>query len=328
MKIIAKVPLRMSYFGGGTDVPPYCDKYGAEILYSTINRYAYCEITSVDEKEILIGEENERFDIKDNQYTDEDGLVKAVLSELKPTKGFRIKIYCDVNKGTGLGGSSSQIAAIILACCMWDGINISKKDLVKLVYHIEHDILNVKCGYQDSITTVYGGFGYLKIRSIDDFEFENIHISQNDIYTLKKSLMLINTGMHHNSSDIICDQIRQQEEDKEQRILLNSMKELANQARNVLEQRDFELFGRMLHKEWQYKKGMSKHITNGYINKLYEESLELGALGGKVLGAGGGGYLLLYVPLNLQVHFKEIFSVDEIISEWEFDYIGARVEKI
>lgn len=175
MKYMAKVPLRVSFFGGGTDIPPYCNESGGEILFCTINKYAYCEIESLPESNvILLGETDEVYRDRDKEYMGKNGIIKAVLHERKIKTGCRIRIYSDTAPGTGLGGSSAQIAAIILACCSLEQKEISKQELARQAYHIEREIMHVSGGYQDPITTVYGGIGYLRVYDIENLDRKSV----------------------------------------------------------------------------------------------------------------------------------------------------------
>lgn len=331
MKIIAKVPLRVSFFGGGTDIPPYCDAYGGEILYSTINRYAYCEIETNWERDVIVlGDDNEVYCDGDLQYTGKYGIVKAVLHVLKIRKGCRIRISSDVLQGTGLGGSSAQTAAVILACYGWEHKKISKKALAQQAYHIERLVLKVKGGYQDPITTVYGGIGYLRVWNIMDFNVRRLALSESEIERLKDSLILFYTGMRHNSSAIMEEHIQRQAENREQNIeLMQYMKELASQAQAVLKQGDIVKLGNMLNLGWEYKKQMAGSVSGQFIDGLYDGARKAGALGGKILGAGGGGYLLLCVEEKLRQNVIDFLSEQsgKIENDWRFDFIGARLEE-
>lgn len=330
MKTVAKVPLRVSLFGGGTDIPPYANEYGGKILFCTINRYACCEIEPVPEGEaVLLGDTNEKYQEGDEEYTGRYGLVKAVLHEVKLKGGCRIKIYSDVLQGTGLGGSSAQIAAVILACYSWQNKDISKRELAKLTYHVERVVMKVQGGYQDPITTVYGGIGYLKVRDIENFEVEKLVLDEERIKGLRKYLLLYYTGIQHDSSRIMKDHIKVQVDGKERiEETLYLIKKLAEEAKAVLEQGEIAKLGAMLHHGWERKKRMSIQVSSDYINALYENARKAGAQGGKILGAGGGGYLLLFSEPNVQQAVRKFLSTEqgEIDESWEFDFTGARVE--
>lgn len=331
LKYVAKVPMRVSFFGGGTDVAPYCNECGGEVLYSTINKYAYCMIKPILESDIiLLGEANEVYNNSDETFVGEYGIVKAVLHEIEIKRGCNITIYSDVPKGTGLGGSSAQIAAIILACYHWNNKNITKRELVQWTYHIEHKVMKINCGYQDAIATIYGGIGYIKVRDINEYIVEPLKLSRTVLLKLRNSLILYYTGMQHDSTKIIMDYIKMQKEHKVQlNKALDHLKLLARKARICLEYGKMDEFGNMLHCSWEYKKTISKQVTNDYINVLYENVRNLGALGGKILGAGGGGYLLICLEPNTQINIIEMLSKEcGLIEEyWNFDFGGARVEE-
>lgn len=332
MKYVAQVPLRVSFFGGGTDIPPYCNERGGEVLFCTVNKYAYCEIESLPEQNmILIGESDEVYQNDDEEYVGKNGIIKAVLRERKLKTGCRIRIYSDAAPGTGLGGSSAQIAAVILACCSLEQKEISKRELARQTYYIEREVMNVSGGHQDPITTVYGGIGYLRVHDIENFEVEPLELDAGSVEELRKHLLLYYTGIRHDSSVIMDDHIRIQIKGGQQsKETLDFIKELAAKSRVVLEQGNVMKFGTMMHDGWRYKKRMSSQVSNDYLNKLYDNTRKAGALGGKILGAGGGGYLLLFSDLTSQRKIMETLSGEQgwLEEEWEFDFTGARVEEI
>lgn len=321
--------MRMSFFGGGTDVPPFSDIYGGEVLFSTINRYAYCEIESISENRILLGDEEEVYVKSDKCYIGKYGMIKAVLSRVIIEKGCKIDIYSDTLPGSGLGGSSAQIAAIVKACYGWNGKEISKEKLAYISYCIERNVMKIKGGFQDPIATVYGGIGYMKAHTIEDFRVESLGLGNEIKEKLRNSILLYNTGYQHNSSDIIAAQMKVQEKKKEvSEQNLKKMKELAILGKKVILAGDIDMFGRMLHESWIYKKMMSEQITTPYIEELYDKAKKAGALGGKILGAGGGGYLILVCEEDKKKRIKEAFKGCQGTFEesWTFDELGARFE--
>ena len=329
MKIRAKVPLRVSFFGGGSDIPPYCDIKGGEILFCTINKYTYCEIEDIPDKQKIILGDEEVFE-EHEDYSGQYGIVKAVLHELKIRTGCRITIHSDVQQGTGLGGSSSQMAAVILACYKWEGKEITKRELAKKAYYMERIVMKIKGGYQDPITTVYGGIGYLKVKNIDEFHVERFTMSEKVIEDLRQHLLLYYTGIQHNSAEIMKEQIKGQENHKmDNEQLMSVIKKLAEEARVELEQGELLRFGMLLKSGWENKKKMCNQISSGYIDGLYEKAIKAGALGGKILGAGGGGYLLLFSEIQNRTAVEKMFAMEKgvIDRDWDFDFLGARLEE-
>lgn len=331
MNIIAKAPLRMSFFGGGTDILPFCRQYGGEILFSTINKYAYCKIESIDDSDsILIGESNEKYIDQGVPQNDKNIMLWAVLHELKVKNGgLKINVYSDVLRGTGLGGSSAQVAAIILAIYKWRNESIDKEKLAKMVYQIERNILKIQGGYQDPIATVYGGIGYLKIKNFKNFQIEKIKIYEESLRKLRESLVLYFTGMQHDSSAIIGSHLQEEKRDKDKSD--NTMlfiKHQVMEARQALETGRTAHFGEMLRDGWEYKKKMCSQVSNAKIDYLYQKALNAGAIGGKILGAGGGGYLLLFCEKENQDRLKQAFleEIGKVEEDWEFDFLGARAE--
>ncbi len=329
MRIVTKVPLRVSFFGGGTDIPPYCNEFGGEIIYSTINRYAYCEIEAIQGCNVIVlGEENEVYCNGEQQYAGKYGIVKAVLSTLNIKKGCRIKIYSDVLQGTGLGGSSAQIAAIVLACYGWEQKKISKRELAKTVYDIERLVLRINGGYQDPITTVHGGIGYLRGHSINDFNICSLKLQKEKIDKLRKTLLLFYTGVQHDSSAIITEHINKLSTNREQNLrIMHGIKNLAIEAEDIINNEEFEKFGKMLDQGWTYKRQMAESVSSDYIDYIYDGVKRAGAYGGKILGAGGGGYLLLCIDEKKLGNVKDYLcrQKGKLEENWRFDFLGAQL---
>lgn len=330
MRIVTKVPLRVSFFGGGSDIPPYCYENGGEILFCTINKYAYCEIEEIEEKEkIRLGNRNEEYKDGDSDYTGKYGIVKAALQVNKIHSGCRIKIKSDVPQGTGLGGSSAQMVAIVLALYKWEGKEIDKRTLVKLAYHIEREVMGIKGGYQDPITTAYGGIGYLKVKNIDDFEVEYFPLKTEKVRQLRSSFLLYFTGEKHNSSIIMEKYINNQKENQlKTKENMDAIKQLAIRAKEMMLSGNVEEMGRLFHSAWILKKNMCNEVSSEYIDSLYDLAMGANATGGKILGSGGGGYLLIFCEQNYQKAVQEALKQGKgfFDTEWDFDFQGARIE--
>ena len=304
----SKAPLRMSFAGGGTDVSPYPEEKGGAVLNCTIDKYAYCtlEVTpggggpttveSLDFNQKILYEMP-----SDLVYNGELDLVKAALKVLLPpgsngTKRDTLRLYLhsDAPTGTGLGGSSAMCVALVGVLQRYLKEPWTSYEVAELAYRIEREELGLKGGRQDQYTAAFGGFNFM--------EFERnrtivnpLKIQPDVLNELAYRLLLCYTGTVHISERIIERQQRNYAEGRGETVeALDATKQLAIEMKNELLRGNIDEMGRLLDAGWQYKKKFTEGISNPQVDGLYARAREAGALGGKLLGAGGGGYILLF----------------------------------
>ncbi|HEC32213.1 MAG TPA: GHMP kinase [Deltaproteobacteria bacterium] len=336
MLIRAKAPLRISFAGGGTDVPPYPEKEGGCVLNATINKYAYGTLRPRKDGQIKI--ESLDFGISVNYDVDEeliyDGkldLVKAAIKKLEgqDSTGFDLFLHSDAPPGTGLGSSSTVIVVLVGLLKEFKNMPLTDYEIANLAYIIERKELGIKGGLQDQYTATFGGFNFIEFLK-DRVIVNPLKISQDVINELEHNLLLCYTGRTRLSARIIEDQVSRYERREEETLqALRNLKEIAVEMKNALLRKKLNEFGELLHYAWENKKRMSDKISNPEIEKMYEEARKTGALGGKISGAGGGGYMLLYCKFEKKHKVAErLKEMGGTIVDFAFDPYGLQTWRV
>lgn len=324
----AKSPVRISFAGGGTDLTTYFYEENGVVLNATINKFAHAVLEKRDDNKIIIYSNDFNIKIEYSSLSEIkfDGhldLIKSVIILLKPDYGFNLNTYSDVPAGSGLGGSAVLLSAIIGAFNNFRVNKFTDYEIAELAFHAERVELGLSGGWQDQYATVFGGFNFMEFNN-DENIINPLRLSDNIKYELEDSLILCYSGINHNSGNIHDDQKKNMNNNKQKEFATIS-KEIAYEMKSKLLKGKLDNFGELLHKAWSVKKNFSDRITTPFLNEIYDFALENGALGGKLLGAGGGGYFLFYVPtydkLKLMNSLKDKGFV---IETFTFDDIGLR----
>lgn len=312
--IRARAPLRISFGGGGTDVAPYADVRGGRVMNATINRYAYVTLrpkaisrantaaTSSNNKMVVLRsldyDESIEYPL-DSSPVVEAGLLRlahGVVSRFADSieTGFEISTHVDCPPGSGLGASSTLVVALIGAMTRWLGIEMNPQEIAQTAFDIERVELGIKGGKQDQFAAAFGGFNFLEFDG-GRTRVNPVRLDEEGIAELEYSLVLAYTGNSRASSDIIRDQIRNFESgDADATGAMDETRRVAYAMREALESGSFEDFGALLHEAWTAKKAMSQRITTPAIDAMYAAAREAGAMGGKISGAGGGGFAFFF----------------------------------
>ena len=299
MIIRAKAPLRISFAGGGTDVSPYPEREGGCVLNATIGRYAWGSLRSRDDNKIHI----ESTDLGISVCYDRDhlgfngelDLAKAAIRRLDAHEGgFDIFLQTDAPPGSGLGSSSALVVALVGLIKEFKKLPLSEYEVAHLAYQIEREDLGIRGGRQDQYACAFGGFNYTEFMG-DRVVVNPLRIPDGAINELEHNLLLCYTGSTRRSELIIADQVNRFESGNAEALAgLHAQKKLAYDMKDALMRRNLTEFGELLHCAWLAKKRMSERISNPFIEELYETARANGALGGKITGAGGGGYMIFY----------------------------------
>lgn len=317
MKIYrARAPLRISFAGGGTDVSPYAEQRGGIALNATVDKYAYATLRVTSEQAITIKSLDyhtiAKFDL-DNPlvYDGQLDLVKAAIRRLTGEQnrelgsGFDLFLHTDAPPGSGLGSSSAVVVAIIGVFNQWLRLPLTNYDIAALAYQIERVDLGIRGGRQDQYAAAFGGFNLMEFYG-DRVIVNPLRIPGDVLNELHYSLMLFYTGGTRYSANIIERQTQGFLQGQENVVAaMDELKRLATEAKNALLQGRLEDFGDLLHQAWMSKKEMAETISNPRIEEMYAEARRLGALGGKISGAGGGGYMFLYCPFQSQADISQ-----------------------
>ncbi len=323
----AKAPLRVSFAGGGTDVPPFPAREGGLVLSATINRYAYGALAPRDDG--TIGVESVDFGVSMDFGSEEDlifdgrlDLVKAAIRKLG-RGGFDLFLHSNAPPGSGLGSSSTVMVCLIGLLKEFHRLPLTDYEIAHMAYSVERQDLGIKGGLQDQYAATFGGFNFIEMDG-DRVVVNPLRVSADVVHELEHNMLLAYTGRTRASDHIIEDQTTRFE-DREERALegLRMQKELAVAMKNALLRRRLTEFGELLGTAWDYKQRMSPKIATPFISEAYERAIAAGALGGKVTGAGGGGDMLFFCPFHLKHRVADrLIALGASVTEFEFTFDG------
>ena len=290
----AKAPLRIGLVGGGTDVNPYATQKGGMVFNTTINKYAYCTITPTGDSSMSIhstdyGKYEAPLDGGPLPLDGNMDLIKAVTNHFNITDGFKMFLQSEAPPGSGLGGSSAVIVSIIAAVCEWKKIRMTGDEMARLAIKLERDDIGLKGGKQDQYTAVFGGFNVMRF-SDDWVDVNRVRVDQDTSNELQYRSVLCYTGTSRESADVIDSQVKKFAKGQNEEAL-DATKALVKPMSDALSKGDINLAGKILDESWQLKKQFSEKVTNPKIDELYNAAKDAGAIGGKVSGAGGGGFM-------------------------------------
>jgi D-glycero-alpha-D-manno-heptose-7-phosphate kinase len=322
--IITRTPFRISLFGGGTDYPAWYQEHGGVVLATTIDKYCYISCRYLppffEHKYRIV---YSRIENVHSPEEIEHPAVRAILGWAGCEEGLEIHHDGDLPARSGLGSSSSFSAGLIHALAALQGKYTSKEELAKNTIHVEQKIINENVGSQDQVSAAYGGFNRIEFRQNDTFHVSPIILKKDRLQEFQSHLMLFFTGFSRIASEIAKSQI---ENIKNREVELNRMGEMVDEAIQILQNTNSPIdeFGKLLHQGWQYKRSLSDKISTPEIDFLYDEALYAGATGGKILGAGGGGFLLLFVRPELQSQVRE--RLKKLVHvPFQFEDSGSRI---
>ena len=310
VKIRARAPLRVSYAGGGTDVPPYPGLKGGVVLSSTIQNYAYCSIASRTDGMVTVSREDQDVSTGPQRLghletSGEVEFVQAVAKRFQVDEGFDANLRYDAVPGAGLGSSSALCVALIGAFREWKGTSMTDYDIANLAYDVERNDVGIPGGLQDQYASTFGGFNLIEFKKEANI-VNPLRIKRETLNELEYSSLLCFTGTTRRSGGILQRQIESYE-NKELKVMdaLERMKELTLQMKDSLLTGNLTEFAGLLNSEWEKKKALDSAISNNEIDKLLQAARRNGAIGGKLLGAGGGGFLFLYCEPGKRVHVEK-----------------------
>ncbi|MFK8007328.1 MAG: dehydrogenase [Saprospiraceae bacterium] len=309
MIIRAKAPLRIGLAGGGTDVSPYSDIYGGAILNATVSLYASATIEPRDDGKIIfdavdLGEKLVLDSSEELTINGELDLLKGVYNRVvknytKKPLSFKLTTHCDAPKGSGMGSSSTITVAILGAFAEWLKLPLGEYDMAKLAFEIERKDLGMAGGKQDQYAATFGGFNFMEFYADDKVIVNPLRIKQEYINELEFNLLMYYTGTSRLSANIIKKQASNFTKKSDKAIEAgHKLKEQAVMMKEALLTGRLEKLGEILDFGWQYKKQTASGITNPMIDEIYEAVKKSGATGGKISGAGGGGFMTIYAPGN------------------------------
>lgn len=296
----SKAPLRIGFAGGGTDISPYCDTYGGCVLNATINKYAYTHLQLLNDPRIEIYshdfESITHIPLADGMpFNGDADLAKGVIKRFYDgSAGMRIVTHNDAPPGSGLGSSSAMVVSLIGAFKELKNLALSPYDIAQRAFEIERKDLKIMGGMQDQYASAFGGFNFMEFHG-DYVIVNSLRIEPWVVQELEYNLILAYTRKNRLSSRIIETQVKNVKGNDEKSLTaMHNLKDHAILMKKALLTGQPDEFGKLLDYAWQEKKKMASTISNGFIDQLYEDAIKAGALGGKVSGAGGGGFMMFY----------------------------------
>jgi D-glycero-alpha-D-manno-heptose-7-phosphate kinase len=297
--IISRTPLRMSFVGGGSDLPSFYMKHGGAVLSTTIDKYIYINVNKKFDNGIRIA--YSKTEEVESIHNIEHKLVKATMELLEISGGIEITSIADIpSKGTGLGSSSSFTIGLLNALNAYKGNFSSSEFLGEQSCKIEIDICGEPIGKQDQYAAAFGGFNLIEFKNNGEVLVKPIITKKETIQEIEQNLIVFYTGLTRNASSILKEQNDRIQNDDQKISNLLKMVDLTYVLYNEIQNNNTRVFGEILHEHWELKKELSNGISNPFIDDCYNAAINSGALGGKILGAGAGGFLLFYVEKNKQ----------------------------
>lgn len=321
--IISRTPYRISLFGGGTDYPTWFQKHGGSVLATTIDKYCYITCRHLPpffEHSIRVVYSR----IESCRRIDEiqHPAVREVLRFLDIDRGLEIHHDGDLPARSGMGSSSAFTVGLLHALYALKGVMPSKRQLATESIHVEQNLIRETVGSQDQVLAAYGGFNQLTFLPNGEFTVRPVVLPQDRFHELNASLMLFYTGIKRTASDVANSFVDGIDKKKRQ---LRIMKDLVDESLSILNSgRDIQGFGELLHESWLAKRSLSAKVSNPEVDGLYERAMSAGALGGKLTGAGGGGFLLLFVPPERHAKVREALK-EKIYVPFKFEYSGSQI---
>lgn len=329
--LIARAPVRVSLAGGGTDLPAYYERYGGMVVNATIDKYFYVFVNVADGDGLQITSSDYRTFCRYDEHGTplwDSGLrlPLAILDHFGITRGLSMFLASQIPPETGLGSSSTVAVAIIKALVAAQGLTLARQELAELACTIEIEKLGQPIGKQDQYAAACGGLNVITFTR-DGVMVEPLRVSHEVWHRLQENLLLFFVGSARDAADILSQQQRASQHGDPRVIqALHRVKEMAAQVRECLEGGDLQCFGRLLHENWEQKKRFARGISTPLIDRCYDSALEHGALGGKVAGAGGGGFLMLYCEPEHRPAVTQALQAQGLKRmDFRFETTGARV---
>ncbi|MBI3591377.1 MAG: galactokinase [Candidatus Melainabacteria bacterium] len=328
--IITRTPFRITLGGGGTDLPSYYNEFGGFVFSVTIDKYMYINLNTPIVDDLIRIKYSKYEEVLDADEVQHD-LAREALKLMEIRNSVEIQSMADIPAGTGLGSSGCYLVGLLNALHCYKNATISQHDLAEEACFIEINVLKHPVGKQDQYTAAFGGFTILNIDISGHVKVERAPISEDIIDELENSLMIYYTHTSRSTSEILKEQSKATQDKKStsHREVVDSLhliKEIGYKTLNAITAGNLDEFGRLMDVHWKTKKKLSKKISNTVIDDLYEVGMANGALGGKILGAGGGGFMLFYCPKQYQANLTNAMSKCGLRRmRFKFDFDGSKV---
>jgi len=327
--IISKTPYRISLFGGGSDYPSWYLKHGGLVISATINKYIYISCRELPpyfkhKNRIVYSKIEMVKNINDIRHS----VVKSALKSFEKEKifkksGLEIHYDGDLPSRTGVGSSSAFVVGLLNLLNNFFNKKVSKKTLVDQSIYLEQKILKEVVGSQDQIATCYGGFNEIFFLQNGKYQIHPLLTNSKDLSNLEDQLFLVFSGIRDSTGNDIANRYVSSFDKKNKNLIFEIINQ-ANHAKKIIKDKNFLDLGPLLNETWKIKRSLSKSISNSRIDMIYKLGLKNGATGGKLLGAGGGGFILFFVPQNNKINFLRAFK-NFTIADFKFENKGTQI---
>jgi len=321
--IISRTPLRMSFVGGGSDLPSFYRKHGGAVISTAINKYVYVNVNKKFDSGIRIAYSKTEEVSSVSQI--EHKIVRATMEFLGLQGGIEITTIADIpSKGTGLGSSSTFTVGLLHALNAYNSQYVSSEQLGANASHIEIDVCGEPIGKQDQYAAAFGGFNLIEFNPDESVVITPIICARETLRQIEQSIIVFYTGITRSASALLKQQSEEVINSISKQQTLRSMVDLTYQLRAEIQKNNTLAFGEILHENWMLKKGITAGISTSDIDQWYELARKAGAIGGKILGAGAGGFLMLYAPPDSHPAIKEALSMLRPV-DIGFERLGSRI---
>jgi D-glycero-alpha-D-manno-heptose-7-phosphate kinase len=325
----SRSPVRVSFGGGGSDLTHFFNEYGGAVINITISLYSHAFLRKRNDKNIYIKSADLKSEIIANDLEDlfskesEFGLIISVIKCIEPDFGFDLYLNSDYPISSGLGGSAVISSAVIGCFNQFRTDKWDDHEIAELAYEAERILFNIAGGWQDQYATVFGGFNFMEFRKEQNI-VHPLRLNKNVINELQECLVLCDTNSMHDSGAIHEDQ-KESSKSKDIKDIISQNVDLTYEIRNALLKGNLQTFGENLHKAWNLKRKISSKISNSYLDDIYNGAISNGAVGGKLLGAGGGGFFIFYVDPSKKFELIEYLHTQKLkVTNFNFDFDGLQ----
>ena len=323
--IISRAPVRISFFGGGTDYPEYFCEHGGTVLATAIDKFSYVTVSPFLSHlfDYCIRISYRQVELVKSVNDIQHSVYRECLKLCGFEKSIELHNLADLPAFTGLGSSSAFTASLLHALHSFKGEFLRPMELARETIHVERNVLKDNVGCQDQIMAVFGGFNLIEFRTEKDFQVQRVPISPARQQELEKHLVLVFTGIKRKASEVVAKQLQRVSQNIS---ALCQMRKMAYEGFDILTQprRSLHEFGELLHEAWRVKRNLDSCISNSEIDQMYELGREAGAVGGKLLGAGGGGFLLFFAPPDTHQRIAKVFAEKQLL--WvKIDAPGSQI---
>jgi len=322
--IISRTPFRISFFGGGTDYPVWYRENGGVVLSTTIDKYCYISCRFLPpffgyKYRVRYSQREEECDINEIKHP----AVRECLKFMRIEQGIEMVHTSDLPARSGIGSSSAFTVGFLNALYALAGQMVGKRRLASNAIYVEQDIVGESVGSQDQVAASFGGLNRIEFNGKENFFVQPVTLNRRRVTELQNHLMFFFTGFSRTASEIASEQIRNTASKSAE---LRNMKEMVDEALNILNNRNenIEGFGRLLDDSWKLKRSLSSRVSSDAVDRMYEVALNAGAIGGKLCGAGGGGFMLLFVPPRKQRHVGKALN-NLLYVPFNFETLGSQI---